>query len=543
MMPRRRHGCLRTTRRMFELSRLFLIGPVVLWLLTAPFAVAAPAGQTETHAAASQPDLPPAFPWRLSANNRYLIDHNGTPVLILGDAPQTILARLTVAEATAFIENRRAHGISALWINLLSNDDAACSGKPSTVDGMVPFTNTADLAAPDPAYFDKADEIIRIAAANRMAVLLDPIETTCWLGVLRTNGVDKAIAYGRYLGARYAKFPNIIWLHGNDFAHWRDPLDNALVQAVARGIRAQDPDSMHTVELFARPSLDARSWAPLIQIDAVYTYVPTFAQTLTEYSRADFKPIIMLETDYEFEHIPGTDGGSLQNLRRQGYWTMLSGAAGYVYGSRYSWRFDQDWQSNLDSPGMIQLDHLRRLLANRRWYDLVPDKTHSFVTAGYSRLSEYSASVMSYLEGYVDTSSLLTMPGRKLFSYMRQNLSFGSVAKNDYVAAAIVPDGTLGMAYLPSVRTITVDLSRLSPPVCASWFDPTNGAYAEIEGSPFSNTADRPFTPSGNNSAGDGDWVLLLWTPQRHPGQSMASTVCDRNGEHQVRAAIHHGSG
>ena len=31
------------------------------------------------------------------------------------------------------------------------------------------------------------------------------------------NGVDKVRAYGQYLGRRYEDFPNIIWMHGNDY--------------------------------------------------------------------------------------------------------------------------------------------------------------------------------------------------------------------------------------------------------------------------------------------------------------------------------------
>ena len=55
-------------------------------------------------------------------------------------------------------------------------------------------------------------------------LFLNPIETAGWLDVLRSNGVEKSYQYGRYLGERYRKFPNIIWFHGNDFQSWRTPL-------------------------------------------------------------------------------------------------------------------------------------------------------------------------------------------------------------------------------------------------------------------------------------------------------------------------------
>jgi hypothetical protein len=45
----------------------------------------------------------------------------------------------------------------------------------------------------------------------------------------------------------------------------------------------------------------------------------------------------MEEANYEFQNNSNTDGGSLANLRRQEYWTMLSGATGQLYGSAYTW--------------------------------------------------------------------------------------------------------------------------------------------------------------------------------------------------------------
>ena len=44
----------------------------------------------------------------------------------------------------------------------------------------------------------------------------------------------------------------------------------------------------------------------------------------------------------------------------------------------------------------------------------------------------------------------------------------------------------------------------------ARWYDPSNGTFTAIAGSPFANTGSRNFTPAGNNHAGDGDWVLVL---------------------------------
>jgi hypothetical protein len=80
------------------------------------------------------------------------------------------------------------------------------------------------------------------------------------------------------------------------------------------------------------------------------------------------------------------------------------------------------------------------------------------------------------------------------------------------VTAALTPDGTLGMAYLPQGGTITVDMRKLQKDVTARWFDPSANSFQAIAGSPFANTGTQPFTAPGKNSAGEPDWVLVLET-------------------------------
>jgi hypothetical protein len=80
---------------------------------------------------------------------------------------------------------------------------------------------------------------------------------------------------------------------------------------------------------------------PLIELNAAYTYFHTYVQILTEYNRPDFKPVFLVEANHEFQHIIHTDGGSLGNLRRQEYSTMLSGATGQIYGNKYTWQLEK----------------------------------------------------------------------------------------------------------------------------------------------------------------------------------------------------------
>ena len=447
----------------------------------------------------------PAYPLKASANNRYLVDQNDVPFLLVGDSPQALIGNLSAMEAAFFMENRRRYGINALWINLLCNDGTGCNADGTTFDGIAPFTTANDLSTPNPAYFERADGIINLAAANGMVVILDPIETIGWLRTLRANGIDKAFVFGQYLGNRYKNVSNIIWMHGNDFQSWQNATDDALVQAVARGIRSVDSNHIHTVELnySTSGSLEDPSWAPLIELNAAYTYFPTYAQVLTEHNRPNFMPIFMVEANYEYEHNPGTDGGSTQNLRRQEYWTMLSGAAGQLYGGAHTWQLQKGWKSNLDTPGVMQLSYMKNLFASEKWYDLIPDQTHTVVTSGYG---SFSCLVGKFLADVGKDPDLIP----RALVRIRKYSAIGSITTSTCATAARTSDGSLVMAYLPTIRTITVDMSKLASIATARWYDPTKGEYADIDGSPFANAGSRKFTPPGNNSSGDGDWILVL---------------------------------
>ena len=73
--------------------------------------------------------------------------------------------------------------------------------------------------------------------------------------------------------------------------------------AVAQGIRDIDPHDLQTVELnyHTSGSLDDPAWAPLIDLNASYTYDPTYVQVLKDYNRSNFLPTFMVEAGYEDE--------------------------------------------------------------------------------------------------------------------------------------------------------------------------------------------------------------------------------------------------
>jgi hypothetical protein len=418
-----------------------------------------------------------AFPLRIGPTRRYLVDQRGRPFMIVGDSPQSLIVNLSLHDAKLFISNRAAAGFNSLWVNLLCAKYTGGRPDGSTYDHIVPFRRAGDLSTPNEKYFERVDAVIRIAGRYGMNVFLDPIETGGWLGVLQSNGPAKDFAYGRYLGKRYAKFPNIIWMSGNDFQNWSDPSTDAVVLAVAKGIRSVDRNHLQTIELnyLVSSSSDDARWLPLLGLDAAYTYSPTYAEVLKGYNRKSFVPVFMVEAGYEFEqNISAVSPGVPETLRRQEYWSLLSGASGQLYGNHYTWQFLPDWKSHLDTPGSQQIAYLVKLFARRPWYRLVPDQRHTLLTSGYGTFT-----------------------------------TGGDVESSDYATAARTPDGKLAIAYLPTPRTLTIDTSKLAANAVASWYDPTAGTFTPA--TPLSrNGSTATFRPPDRNSAGDSDWVLVL---------------------------------
>ncbi|MGD0613816.1 MAG: DUF4038 domain-containing protein [Verrucomicrobiota bacterium] len=421
----------------------------------------------------------PAYPLKSAPGGRYLIDQNGKPFLMVGDAAHSLIVNLSESDAATYMIDRKAHGFNTIVIYVLCNFDRADG---STLDGILPFTGKItsstnyDLTTPNETYFKRVDDMVNIAATNGLMVILDPIETSGWLATMDSNGTTKCHTYGQYLGNRYKSFTNVMWQSGNDFQTWANSSDDAVVLAVAGGILSVATNQLQTIELnyLLSSSLDDSNWDSIVGINFVYTYYPTYAEVLHAYNQSTI-PVIMGEANYEFETNPNTDGGSTSNLRRQEYWTLLSGATGQLYGNHYLWSFISGWQSHMDTIGATQFQYSTALFSPRTWYNLIPDTSHSIVTAGYGTFS-----------------------------------SSGGVGANNYVTAAGTPDGGLVMAYIPATQAITVNMSKLSGVSIARWYDPTSGTFTNISGSPFSNTGSEKFTPPSKNSSGGQDWVIVI---------------------------------
>jgi hypothetical protein len=427
-----------------------------------------------------------SLPLKTSANNRYLVDQDGTPFLIMGDSPQAMVGNLSSNDMATYMANRESRGFNALWVNLLCDNYTGCNSDGTTYDGIAPFTSGSDpssydLSTPNSVYFSRVDSMLTLALAHNIVFFLDPIETGGWLITLENNGTDNAYNYGVYIGNRYKHFTNIVWLHGNDFQSWSSSsTDNQLIKQVMAGIASVDSNHLQTSELNYDSSYSNQDSAlgSLLALDSAYTYYETYDIVLQSYDSSPTIPAYLVESNYEYENntgaLPGPAGPYV--LREQAYWTMLSGGVGQIYGNHYIWDFLSGWQSYLDSPGALEIQYVNQLFGSVAWWNLVPDAAHIVVTGGYGT--------------YDGPNSNLTTA--------------------TYCTTSWISDGSLALAYCPNASTLTVNLSEFSGPVTGQWYDPSNGIYTSIAEDPFPNSGTQNFTTPGKNHDGDPDWVLVL---------------------------------
>lgn len=415
----------------------------------------------------------PRFPLRIAENKRYLTDADGRPFLLHGDTAWSLIADLSREDARHYLEDRKRRGFTAVLVNLIEHRFAR--NAPRNFYGVAPFNVADDFATPNEDYFSHADWILEHAARLGLLVVLAPAYLGYnggregWYRAMRTCGAEELRAYGHFLGSRYARFDNIVWLHGGDF----NPPDRSLTAAIAEAIRAEAPRALHSAHC-APGTAASRFWGdqPWLDIDTLYTYDPVHLQARAELEKQrGTRPIILLESVYEDEH-----GAGAHRIRKQAYAALLSGACGHIYGNNPVWHFDgpgvfdapRDWRAALDSAGARSMTSLAALFRDLPWWTFVPD-------------------------------------------FENRLLVTGAGDDRDRALAAYVKAGGYALVYAPAQRSLAVDTSLLADGrIRARWYDPAAGTLHPNAIPDWPSYHIQQLHTPGANGQGDADWVLVL---------------------------------
>jgi len=324
-----------------------------------------------------------------------------------------------------------------------------------------PFLN-GDALTPNEEYFKNVDAVVAAARENGLVVLM----TIYHQSYRKSIPLEKARAWARWLGVRYARATNVTWSTTPEAKQESVPI----LREIAAGLEEGDP--LHRPISFKPDPAPAPSasflyderWLGFYAMQVWNAVEKIYPMVTKDFGMDPVKPTVMAEGAYEAGEEYGFDVTPLW-VRRQAYYSYLAGGY-HTYGHNDSWRIRPTWKQALDAPGARQMSVLRKIFEARpEWWLLVPD-----------------ASILA---------------------------SGGQTEGNVLRIAARHRDRKWAMVYLADKTEFTVDLGRLkSAKLAASWVHPVDGK-ATPAGS-FTNQGVKPFqTPDGWE-----DSLLVLEPPR-----------------------------
>lgn len=429
----------------------------------------------------------------VSENGRFLVTEEGAPFFWLGDTAWELFHRLNRTDVETYFANRQANGFTVIQAVALAELDGL---NTANREGRTPFIDN-DPDYPNDAYFRLIDIFLEIAASHGLYVALlptwgDKVAQLWGDGPIIFNP-ETAYRYGLFLGRRYQKKTNILWVIGGDrpvqyTGRDEQPHDDLeIYQAVARGVREGLGDKPAVFTFHPNGSQSSSTWLhnePWLDMNMMQSGhggghdVPVWEMIEHDYKLNPPKPVLDGEPNYEDHPVnawPSWDPGSGYyidyDVRKQCYRSVFAGACGVTYGHHSIWQMfetwrtpinfpNRDWREALDRPGACQVKHLRALLESRSYLTRIPDQ-----------------------------GLLASDPGER----------------GNHVQATRAEDGSYAFIYLPGKLPVSVNMDRMrGPQVKAQWFDPRLGVYRPITSYPSSGV--QTFTPPGYGP----DWVLVL---------------------------------
>ena len=411
---------------------------------------------------------------RVSSDGRHLVQSNGKPFFWLGDTAWELFHRTTRDEAELYLEDRRRKGFNVVQAVILA--ELGGLRVPSS-NGDLPLIDN-NPAAPNEAYFRYVDDVVGMAERKGMYIGLLPTWgdkfNKKWGEGPEIFTPENALAYGEYLGRRYAG-RNVIWILGGD----RNPENEkhlAIVRAMAEGIEAAAGGGQL---MTYHPQGGSRSWEwfqsdPWLDLNMFQSGhgerdSHNFRYTLEGRALQPVKPVLDGEPRYEDHPInwkPELGWFDEFDVRQAAWWSVLSGAAGHTYGDHNIW---QMWQ-----PGRGPISSART-----PWKQAL---TH----VGSAHMGIMKRMVERHGFGQLEPAQHLLVNEGKGAAHQR---------------AARSRDGRYVLVYTPLGEDVAIRPERLAG-MRARWFDPRSGAWAAAQGN---GRFDAPGSPARGN-----DWVLVL---------------------------------
>ncbi len=439
-----------------------------------------------------------AVPWchgrlTVSGNGRFLQHADGAPFFWLADTAWLLFVRSTLEEAADYLEDRRQKGFNVVQV-MVVHSMPACNAC-----GREPFEN-GDFCRPraggTDGYWEHIDRVFDIAAEKGIYIAAVPV----WGSLVDSGALDAAAAaeYGAFLGRRYGKRPNVIWINGGD-THGDRHTD--VWDSLGDAIHRADPEHLMTFHPFGRTRSSLwfhdRDWLDFnmfqsghrryhqimdpLRPDGVEGAIPeedNWRYVQADYALTPPKPTLDGEPSYEGIpqglHDVRQPRWQAADVRRFAYWSVFAGAFGHTYGNNSvmqmlhperetgNYGADRSWREAIRDPGAGQMRYLKALMLAVPFFDRVPAP-----------------------------EAIAGAPGERY----------------DHLAVTRGRDYLLVYAY--TGRAIPVDTRVIGGDILrVFWFNPRDGRSIPVGSVP--NAGVCTFVPPGEERPGN-DWVLALF--------------------------------
>jgi hypothetical protein len=450
---------------------------------------------------------------KVSENNRFLSNTDGTPFFWLGDTDWEMFHRLTREEATELIDVRSVQGYNVLQAVALAEFNGI--REPNRY-GDYPLNNedpTQLLITPgaDPNnvyqydYWDHVDFIIDYAASRGIYIGLlptwgDKVAHLWGEGPIIFDAKNAEI-YGSIIATRYRDRKNILWIvggdrhgtytakiAGEDRAFDDRPIWNAMAKGIESVVGRNAFLTYHPAGGPRRTSEYLHS-EPWLDMNAFQSGHGSREAEAWQYVKEDLafepqKPVLDMEPCYEDHPVNPWDGkwtrkergyfGAI-DVRARTYRSVFAGACGVTYGHHHIWGFTNTalykpinpgdtiipWRTAAQAEAATQMKHLKNLMLSRPYFTRVPDQ--------------------SIIKSTVGTTY------------------------KDILVATRDESGAFGMIYLPQNKPVTVDLSKISGNIKKVWWFDVRSGQAQ-PGKDLKGNGLKSLSPPREGE----DWVLVI---------------------------------
>lgn len=335
----------------------------------------------------------------VSANGKYLLQGD-RPFFWLGDTAWLMLQKLEKEDMRTYLRNRKEKGYNVIQTVLVHTLPGVSENGSSLAPGI---RNVKEAS-----YWEFVE--MALDMAEEMGLYLGLLPS--W-GSLVKDGIlnrDNIAGYADFLGRRFQKYSNIIWILGGDV---RGDDGKDVYPLEAEVLKRYNPERLITYHPFGRTSSslwfhDAR-WldfnmfqsghrrydqASLGEWDDNGGKETFFGEDNWKYVERDhsyhvIKPTLDAEPSYEGIpqglHDPRNPYWEEWDVRRYAYWSVFAGSAGHTYGSNAIMQFHtekegkgaygvrENWQDAMHHPGAAQMQYLKELMESVDFINGMPE--------------------------------------------------------------------------------------------------------------------------------------------------------------------------